>query len=79
MSSRCWPAALSLEAVGDDHGALAALAEALSLAAPGGHLRVFLDEGAPMASLLGRLATSPAEAQAAAASRLVEATWTGSS
>jgi LuxR family transcriptional regulator, maltose regulon positive regulatory protein len=63
--------ALSLEAVGDDHGALAALVEALRLAAPAGHLRVFLDEGAPMASLLGRLATSPAEAQAAAASRLV--------
>ena len=63
--------ALSLEAVGDDQGALAALVEALRLAAPEGHLRVFLDEGAPMADLLGRLATSPAEAQAAAASRLV--------
>src|SRR5829696_8640223 len=63
--------ALSLEAAGDDHGALAALVEALRLAAPEGHLRVFLDEGAPMAGLLGRLATSPAEAQAAAASPLV--------
>jgi LuxR family maltose regulon positive regulatory protein len=63
--------ALSLEAVGDDQGALAALVEALRLAAPEGHLRVFLDEGAPMADLLGRLATSPAEAQAAAVSPLV--------
>jgi LuxR family transcriptional regulator, maltose regulon positive regulatory protein len=63
--------ARSLEAVGDDHGALVALVEALRLAAPEGHLRVFLDEGAPMARLLGRLATTPAEAQAAAASHLV--------
>jgi MalT-like TPR region len=63
--------ALALEAVGDDHGGLAALAEALRLAAPEGHLRVFLDDGAPMASLLGKLATTPAEAQAVAASLLV--------
>jgi LuxR family maltose regulon positive regulatory protein len=63
--------ALSLEAVGDDHGAMAALAEALRLAAPEGHLRVFLDEGAAMASLLGRLATNPAQTQAASASLLV--------
>jgi LuxR family maltose regulon positive regulatory protein len=63
--------ALALEAVGDDHGALAALVEALRLAAPLGYLRGFLDEGAPMAGLLGKLATSPAQAQAAAASPLV--------
>jgi LuxR family transcriptional regulator, maltose regulon positive regulatory protein len=63
--------ALTLEAVGDDHRALAALAEALKLAAPESYLRVFLDDGAPMASLLGRLATTPAKAQAVAASLLV--------
>jgi LuxR family transcriptional regulator, maltose regulon positive regulatory protein len=43
---------------GDETGALAALAEALTLAAPEGHLRVFADEGAPMAALLGRLAAA---------------------
>jgi ATP/maltotriose-dependent transcriptional regulator MalT len=49
--------ALALAASGDERGALAALTEALRLAAPEGYLRVFVDEGAPMASLLGRLAT----------------------
>ena len=63
--------ALTLEAVGDHHGALAALVEALKLAAPEGYLRVFLDDGAPMASLLGKLATTPATVQAVAASLLV--------
>ena len=52
--------ALALAAAGDQDGALAALAEALRLAVPAGWLRVFLDEGPPMAELLGRLATSPA-------------------
>ena len=56
--------ALALQASGDERGALAALAEALALAAlaealalaaPEGYLRVFVDEGAPMAALLGRL------------------------
>jgi LuxR family transcriptional regulator, maltose regulon positive regulatory protein len=47
--------ALARAAVGDERGALAALAEALGLAAPEGYLRVFVDEGAPMATLLGRL------------------------
>jgi len=48
--------ALGLQAAGDEQAALAALAEALTLAAPEGWLRVFVDEGAPMAALLGRLA-----------------------
>jgi LuxR family transcriptional regulator, maltose regulon positive regulatory protein len=50
--------ALARAAAGDERGALTALAEALTLAAPEGHLRVFVDEGAPMATLLGRLATA---------------------
>jgi LuxR family maltose regulon positive regulatory protein len=50
--------ALARAAVGEEHGALAALAEAITLAAPEGYLRVFVDEGAPMAALLGRLAAA---------------------
>jgi LuxR family maltose regulon positive regulatory protein len=52
--------ALALAAAGDQPRALAALAEALSLAAPEGYLRVFVDEGAPMAALLGKLTTAGA-------------------
>jgi LuxR family transcriptional regulator, maltose regulon positive regulatory protein len=47
--------ALALHAAGDGQGALHALTEALVLAAPEGWLRVFVDEGPPMAALLGRL------------------------
>jgi ATP/maltotriose-dependent transcriptional regulator MalT len=50
--------ALALDAVGDQAAALAALAEALALAAPEGWLRVFVDEGTPMARLLGTLAVA---------------------
>jgi LuxR family transcriptional regulator, maltose regulon positive regulatory protein len=65
--------ALALAAAGDHERALAALAEALRLAAPEGYLRVFLDEGAPMAALLGRLATNPAKARAVTATPLARA------
>jgi LuxR family maltose regulon positive regulatory protein len=58
--------ALALHASGDEPAGLAALAEALTLAAPEGHLRVFVDEGAPMATLLGRLLTTPATTQVVA-------------
>jgi LuxR family maltose regulon positive regulatory protein len=58
--------ALARAAVGDEPAGLAALAEALTLAAPEGYLRVFVDEGAPMATLLGRLLTAPATTQAVA-------------
>jgi LuxR family maltose regulon positive regulatory protein len=47
--------ALALSAGGDQAGALAALTEAIALAAPPGYLRVFVDEGPPMAALLRQL------------------------
>ncbi len=46
--------ALALQAQGKVEQALAALERALSLAEPGGYLRVFIDEGAPMGELLRR-------------------------
>jgi LuxR family transcriptional regulator, maltose regulon positive regulatory protein len=62
--------ALALQAVGDQPGALATLAEALWLAEPEGWLRVLVDEGAPMAALLRKLALAATKGQAAAAARL---------
>jgi LuxR family transcriptional regulator, maltose regulon positive regulatory protein len=59
--------ALALKAVGDQQGALVALAEALALGWQEGYLRVFVDEGAPMAGLLRRLAVAAAKGQAVAA------------
>jgi LuxR family maltose regulon positive regulatory protein len=47
--------ALALHAGGDQAAAQAALAEALTLGAPEGYLRVFVDEGPPMAALLRQL------------------------
>ncbi len=47
--------ALALAAGGDEAAAVAALAEALTLACPQGYVRIFVDEGAPMGALLGRL------------------------
>jgi LuxR family transcriptional regulator, maltose regulon positive regulatory protein len=47
--------ALAHEAAGDPTAALSTLADALALAAPEGYLRVFLDEGAPIAALLREL------------------------
>ena len=47
--------ALARAAGGDQPGALAALAEALALAAPEGYVRVFVDEGPPMAALVRQL------------------------
>ena len=47
--------ALGLAALGDEDGAVATLAEALTLAHPQGYVRVFVDEGPPMGTLLGRL------------------------
>src|SRR5512132_4321920 len=62
--------ALALAASSDQQSALAALAQALVLAAPQGYARVFVDEGPPVASLLARLAT-PTQRQPVAAAEHV--------
>jgi LuxR family transcriptional regulator, maltose regulon positive regulatory protein len=61
--------ALALQAVGDHPGALAALAEALALGWQEGYVRVFVDEGPPMAALLGKLA-APAQGRATVAAQV---------
>jgi LuxR family maltose regulon positive regulatory protein len=48
--------ALALHAQGQDAKALAILAEALAVGEPGGYIRTFLDDGAPMLALLAKLA-----------------------
>ncbi len=50
--------ALALAARGDHAGALGALTEALTLARPGGYVRVFVDEGEPMRALLAQLSAA---------------------
>jgi LuxR family transcriptional regulator, maltose regulon positive regulatory protein len=49
--------ALTFQHAGDGDRALEALAEALSLAESGGYIRIFLDEGEPMARLLRQAAS----------------------
>ena len=51
--------ALALQAQGDCTAALADLERALALAAPEGYVRVFVDEGAPMATLLHTFSGQP--------------------
>jgi LuxR family transcriptional regulator, maltose regulon positive regulatory protein len=58
--------ALALQAAGEHQGALTLLAEALELAAPEGHVRVFADEGPPMAALVRSLLGTRRRARAAA-------------
>ena len=58
--------ALALAAAGDEAAAVTALAGALTLACPQGYVRVFADEGPPMAALLGRLVAAQRTGQAAA-------------
>src|SRR2546429_8980461 len=58
--------ALALAAVGQEARAVDVLAAALALACPHGHVRVFADEGPPMAALLGRLVAAQRADQAAA-------------
>ena len=50
--------ALALHALGDTALALTALEHALTLAAPEGYVRIFVDEGAPMRALLHTLKTA---------------------
>jgi LuxR family maltose regulon positive regulatory protein len=47
--------ALALQAWGDMGQAVAKLRDALTLAEPGGYVRIFVDEGVPMAGLLRRV------------------------
>jgi len=58
--------ALALAAAGEETAAVDALAGALTLACPQGYVRVFADEGPPMAALLGRLVAAQRTEQAAA-------------
>ena len=58
--------ALALAAAGDDNAAVNTLAQVLTLACPEGYVRVFADEGAPMAALLGRLIAAQRTQQTAA-------------
>ena len=57
---------LALAASGEEAVAADALAGALTLACPQGYVRVFADEGTPMAALLGRLVAAQKTEQAAA-------------
>ena len=58
--------ALALAARGEQRAAVDALAGALDSACPQGYVRVFADEGPPMAALLGRLIAAQRSGQAAA-------------
>ena len=58
--------ALALAASGDADHAVDALAAALALACPQGYVRVFADEGRPMAALLARLIAAQRAGGAAA-------------
>jgi ATP/maltotriose-dependent transcriptional regulator MalT len=60
---------LATHATGDHRGALTRLAEALELARPEGYLRVFADEGPPMAALLRSLIGARQPGRAATVSR----------
>jgi LuxR family transcriptional regulator, maltose regulon positive regulatory protein len=57
--------ALALAACGQDADAVNALAEVVTLACPQGYVRVFADEGPPMAALLGRLIAAQRAGQGA--------------
>ena len=58
--------ALALAAAGEENAAVDALAQALILACPQGYVRVFADEGPPMAALLGALVAAQRAEQAVA-------------
>jgi LuxR family transcriptional regulator, maltose regulon positive regulatory protein len=50
------------DTAGEEPGALAAVAQALTLATPEGWLRVFVDEGVPMEALHGKVITAARQA-----------------
>jgi len=56
--------ALALAATSDADGGVSSLANTLALACPQGYVRVFADEGPPMAALLSRLTTAQRTGQA---------------
>ena len=58
--------ALALADTGDENAAVNALTRSLTLACPQGYVRVFADEGAPMAVLVGRLVAAQKAGRAAA-------------
>jgi LuxR family maltose regulon positive regulatory protein len=58
--------ALALVADGHDDAAMGALADALTLGAPQGYVRVFADEGPQLAALVGRLVASRRPVQSGA-------------
>ena len=53
--------ALAFQVMGDRGEALKAIEQALTLAGPEGYMRIFLDEGEPMRSLIAAVRTSFAE------------------
>src|SRR5262249_16485899 len=57
--------ALALADIGEENAAVNALARSLTLACPQGYVRVFADEGLPMAALLRRLIAAQKAEQAA--------------
>jgi LuxR family maltose regulon positive regulatory protein len=67
--------ALALAASGEEAAAVAALAGALTLACPQEYVRVFADEGPPMAGLLGRLIAAQRSGSAAAGVPLGYLAW----
>ena len=70
--------ALAHEASGDGVAAGAALAEALTLACPQGNVRVFANEGPPMATVVGRLVAAHRAKKQAPAREVPPATLPGS-
>ena len=58
--------ALALAAAGEEASAVATLAQVFTLARPEGYVRLFADEGAPMAALLARLIAAQRTQQSAA-------------
>jgi LuxR family maltose regulon positive regulatory protein len=62
--------ALALAAAGDEKAAVDTLAHALMLGCPQAYIRVFADEGPPMAALLARLVAAQKTDQAAPRSAL---------